>query len=240
MCIYCGTNKYRKIFINHHGPIPKDEQGRSYHIHHIDGDRNNNDPNNLRAVTLQEHYDIHKSQGDWGACAMLAMRFKFSPEETSYAARQSALKRLENGSHHFTDPEWRKKYVESDLYHDRRSAGCKTRSQRITAEGRNPFSGGSIQRESNKLRVENGTHHMLSGEIQRETQMRLVAAGKHHFQGAQNPGVKAMQQRIKQGTHHLQNNNPNSVRVQCPHCSKIGGAVNMKRYHFDKCKLKVD
>jgi len=26
-------------------------------------------------------------------------------------------------------------------------------------------------------------------------------------------------------------------KVQCPHCEKIGGAGNMKRYHFDNCKV---
>jgi hypothetical protein len=26
--------------------------------------------------------------------------------------------------------------------------------------------------------------------------------------------------------------------VQCPHCGKKGGANNMPRYHFEKCKLK--
>ena len=25
--------------------------------------------------------------------------------------------------------------------------------------------------------------------------------------------------------------------IECPHCKKIGGASNMKRYHFDFCKL---
>ena len=240
MCIYCGTNKYRKIYINHHGPIPVDDYGRSYHIHHIDGNHNNNDPNNLKAVTLQEHYDIHKSQGDWGACVLLAMKFNISPEETSLAARQSALKRIQEGTHHFIDPEWRKKYIESDLYHDRRSAGAKRGQGRRTAEGRNPFSGGSIQRESNRQRIENGTHHWLSGDIQRETQRRVVAEGRHHFQGDNHPGVKAQQERLQKGTHHLQTNNPNSKQVQCPHCSKVGGAVNMKRYHFNKCKFKAD
>jgi len=28
-------------------------------------------------------------------------------------------------------------------------------------------------------------------------------------------------------------------KVKCPHCDKIGGAGNMKRYHFDFCKLKT-
>jgi menaquinone-dependent protoporphyrinogen IX oxidase len=26
--------------------------------------------------------------------------------------------------------------------------------------------------------------------------------------------------------------------TKCPYCGLIGGGTNMKRYHFDKCKLK--
>ena len=29
---------YRKIWVERHGPIPLDENGRTYEIHHIDGD----------------------------------------------------------------------------------------------------------------------------------------------------------------------------------------------------------
>jgi len=41
---------------------------------------------------------------------------------------------------------------------------------------------------------------------------------------------------------NLGKNNPNygkrrkQKRIQCPHCDKIGGVVNMKRYHMDNCK----
>ena len=27
--------------------------------------------------------------------------------------------------------------------------------------------------------------------------------------------------------------------LQCPHCNKIGSGTNMKRYHFDNCKMKT-
>lgn len=29
-------------------------------------------------------------------------------------------------------------------------------------------------------------------------------------------------------------------QLKCPHCSKGGGATNMKRYHFDNCKYKTN
>jgi hypothetical protein len=69
-----GTAAARKVWKSFFGIIPKDETGRSYEIHHIDGDYNNNDINNLKAVSLQEHYNIHFKQGDLAACHRMATR----------------------------------------------------------------------------------------------------------------------------------------------------------------------
>jgi hypothetical protein len=102
MCKYCGTDKHRKIYENHIGSIPKDENNRTYDIHHIDGNHSNNDPNNLIAVTIQEHFDIHKTQGNYGACLALAKRMKLTPEERSEMTRKQQLERSKNGTHHFT------------------------------------------------------------------------------------------------------------------------------------------
>jgi hypothetical protein len=99
MTIYTG-NDYRKIYESHHGTIPRDADGRSYHIHHIDGDRENNVIENLQCVSIQEHYDIHYSQGDWGACHRLAVILKLSPAEISFHARETNLERILTGSHH--------------------------------------------------------------------------------------------------------------------------------------------
>jgi hypothetical protein len=53
---------YRKIWSKSYGEIPKDEFGRSYEIHHIDGNRKNNSIENLLCVSIQEHFEIHKNQ----------------------------------------------------------------------------------------------------------------------------------------------------------------------------------
>ncbi len=45
---------HREIFKRNFGEIPK-----GYHIHHLDGNRKNNDPDNLIAVSPQMHYEIH-------------------------------------------------------------------------------------------------------------------------------------------------------------------------------------
>ncbi len=50
-----SENKYRKIWIEHFGEIPKDEHGTTYEIHHIDRDRSNNDITNLMCVSVRYH-----------------------------------------------------------------------------------------------------------------------------------------------------------------------------------------
>lgn len=96
------ANIYRKIYEEYYGPIPKESNGRTYEIHHIDGDASNNDPSNLTALTLQEHYDLHYSQGDYQACRLMAIqRMNKSPEEISELSRLAQLKLLEEGRHHF-------------------------------------------------------------------------------------------------------------------------------------------
>ena len=97
--------RYRKIYIEHHGTIPKDAEGRSYEIHHIDGNHSNNDISNLICVSIQEHYNIHYAQGDFGACYFMALRMKKTVEElreiASLAGKKSASRRINAGTHHW-------------------------------------------------------------------------------------------------------------------------------------------
>jgi hypothetical protein len=66
--------KYRKIWEAYFGEIPKDEDGRSFEIHHIDGNRKNNSIENLRCVSIKEHYEIHLKQGDFAAAAFIKQK----------------------------------------------------------------------------------------------------------------------------------------------------------------------
>jgi hypothetical protein len=66
--------QYRKVWENTYGAIPKDDKGRSYDIHHIDGNRENNNISNLKAVSLEEHWKIHFDQGDYLESNMIAER----------------------------------------------------------------------------------------------------------------------------------------------------------------------
>lgn len=98
---------YRKIWRDVNGPIPKDEDGRSYEIHHINGDHSDNRLENLKCVSIREHFEIHLSQGDYGAAAAVAKRMKIAPEEQkrldSLAGKQAFKEK--KGFHAFTAEE---------------------------------------------------------------------------------------------------------------------------------------
>jgi hypothetical protein len=83
---------HRKIWQKHYGEIPKDEKGRTYDIHHIDGNPLNNDISNLVALSRREHYETHKRQGDWAACLILAESTNFTAEQLSDIAKRTAEK----------------------------------------------------------------------------------------------------------------------------------------------------
>jgi hypothetical protein len=124
MCIYCGTTKYRKIYENHYDPIPKDETGRTYDIHHIDGNRKNNKPENLKAVTIQEHYDIHYAQRDWSACHRIATKMNLSHEHLSELTKLHNKKMVENGTHPFLGGELQRKQIEEGTHPTQQEWKC--------------------------------------------------------------------------------------------------------------------
>jgi hypothetical protein len=101
MCIYCGSDNYRKIYKHHHGKIPKEPNGRTYEIHHIDGNHSNNNPSNLTAVTLQEHYNIHYERKEYKACHLIGGKLKLDNQILIELLRLAANRRVELGTHNF-------------------------------------------------------------------------------------------------------------------------------------------
>lgn len=212
MCIYCGTNKYRKIYEQHVGPIPKDEQGRSYDVHHIDGNRNNNSPDNLIAVSIEDHLKIHQSQCDWGAVMALKNRLSQCPELRSASTTAANLQRVANGTHPFV--------------------GASNPSYARVQNGTHHFLDGSISRKTTQQRLQAGTHNFLGPENNK----RMIESGIHPFT---KPGFskQVQEKRLRDGTHHLlthrvcphcgkEGKGPTMLRFHFDRCkSKPGDAV---------------
>lgn len=231
MCIYCGGSNYRKIYESHYGSIPVDENGRRYDIHHIDGNRKNNDISNLQAVTIEEHLSIHAERGEWNACQAIILRMQMSPGEISQAAKELNYKRVQNGTHPWVGGDQQRKLA-------------KTRID----NGTHHWLGGELQRNQAVQRVSNGTHNFLGSK----TQLNRVENGTHPFVGGH-----LHQRLISEGRYPAQqpeNRLKNSIRQQarvlsgqhnflkesiCPHCSKIGRGSAMNRWHFNNCKHRA-
>jgi hypothetical protein len=247
-----SSNTHIRIYEDNFGPRPVDDKGRSYHIHHIDGDHSNNDPSNLLAVSPEQHYQIHIDQGDWAAALYLSQYLDMTGDEIKELARTAAHKRVSDGTHNFLgEQNPAKKKSRAGTHH---WSGPSANAKRIT-NGTHNFLG---ERNPNHRRVEEGTHNFLGPELnrrrieegthnflgERNPNRRRVEDGTHNFLGERNPNHK----RVKEGTHHFgkeftknlieSGRHVNGKIYQCPHCSKTGKGPVMKRHHFDRCKAK--
>lgn len=216
---------YRKIYEKHHGPVPVESNGRKYHIHHVDGDRTNNNPENLIAVTAQRHFEIHYEQGDIGACLALARILKIPSKTFSELCSKRSIKLTKEGRLNLLRPDHRK--------------NVSTFQHKLWNEKTHNFIG------LNEKRLANGSHNFLNSEFQSKKAIQMykdgthpligmtkkqLASGTHPFQDRLRQKKEA-QRRIEAGTHNFLG------KFVCPHCQKIGGA-GMLRWHFDYCKYR--
>ena len=160
-----NTRIAQRAYKKYYGDIPKEENGKSYHIHHKDGNYENNDPCNLVAVTALEHYNIHFQQGDYGAAYLLYGSIDISKEDMSKLSTLQNLKRVKDGTHPWLGGK----------------VARETQRRRV-AEKTHQWCDSDWQRKHVMKRVEDGTHNFLGGKIQKENQRRLLQEGKHTSQ----------------------------------------------------------
>jgi uroporphyrinogen-III decarboxylase len=97
------SKKYVKIWEKHHGK----KLSSNMEIHHIDGNRKNNEVNNLMAVTIEEHLKIHQEQHDYGAVQAILMRMSLTEDQKKLlkeCASKHQKKLLKSGKHNFQIP----------------------------------------------------------------------------------------------------------------------------------------
>jgi hypothetical protein len=207
--------EHRRAYEHYHGSIPKDSMGRTYEVHHIDGNHNNNNPLNLVAVTIQEHYNIHYSQGDFGACARIFARMNKTSKEISDEASRLQRLLVEQGKHQFQSKEFIEKYVKP------------TNTRRILDKTHNFLRRPDGSSMSADLHAKGkGSSNPAVKEKLRQKTIQQIADKKHAFTGPEN-NLK----RVANGTH------PSQIKKICPHCGKTCDTANYSKWHGDKCKV---
>ena len=210
---------YRKLWEQAYGPIPKDDEGRSYEIHHIDGNRNNNSLENLMCVSIEEHYLIHYEQGDWAACQGIIKRMNLAPDVMSERCSFFSRKRVEDGTHNFLDGsiqrETNKKRIENRTHNFLKE----NKSEKIKANDWTSEFMSELQRK----RVEDGTHNFTS-DYAVERNKKLVEEERHVFQ-TNNPTHK----RMKNGTHNFLKNHPSRQKWKCLETGEVANKASFTK-----------
>lgn len=223
---------YRKIWEAVNGPIPYDTDGRRMEIHHVDGNRRNNSLENLKLVTIQEHYDIHYAQGDWAACQSIANRMKVSHAEKSKLCSELANKRVADGTHHFQDPG----FIAADSI--RKSVTRRGKSHPLYGKKMSK-STTDKQSAAHKKLVEQGTHHLQQNDHRvrmRNVSLAKLEAGTHSFlqEETRNKIKETHSLLLKEKKHPFNSINrvdPNKTKVWCEVCNKETTLPAFKRFH---------
>lgn len=220
-----GTRKHRLVWESVNGLILKDQNNRSYEIHHIDGNHSNNDISNLKLVTIQEHYALHYAQQDWNACRLIALRMDLSPEEISRLSSMAANKRIENGTHHFL-----KGGPRDDLKGDKNPM----RRPEIAAKC-------GLKNKGKIRSIE--TKEKIGEEVKKHPKLTCI-----HCDGIFNKvnyykwhGENCLKNSNNTNKNRITNfltNNPSKKKMACEYCKIKCSLPNYNRWHGDKCRRK--
>ena len=209
---YRNSKKYRKVWEDFYGSIPY-----GFEIHHIDGNRDNNSLDNLKCVSMQEHYDIHFKQGDSAACHAISLRLNQKPN-TGWRHSEESLCKMRK-------PKQRKEGYKLSDEHKRKIGDAhrgKKRSPRpeeVRQKLRVPKSDAFKKRVSEKMSG-------VSKNLEQCPHCSKVG------------GVNVMRRFHFNNCKVVRGDLVHQQKVKCPHCLKEGGISNMKRYHFNNCKQK--
>jgi hypothetical protein len=224
--------RHRAAYAFYHGiavkDFPKDSQGRSFEVHHVDGNRANNTKDNLILVSIAEHYAIHEFQQDWGACARMAHRMGLSPKDTSRLCSLAQLKR-------FSNPAEREKAslgMKGRKANENQRKALNRTGKKSSAEHRAKISIANTGKKRSEEQLEAMRQRKLGTKASEATKLKMSLArkGKPIIWNLQNQTPEANAKRsatmkaVKWETH------------TCPHCQTVGKSNAMKRWHFDNCK----
>lgn len=260
---------YRKLYEEIHGIIPIDDHGRSFEIHHIDGNHNNNSIVNLIAVSIEEHYNIHYKQGDYNACSLICKRMNLTEKE------KINLRKLSSEWMKNNNPSSKARGIE---HWSTGTVVVKHNAEifRVSLDDPKYLNGEYVSVNKGMVTVRDITGkcfsvsvddvRYLNGELVQATKglKRTWSSEQVNENYATRRGRKWSDDEREQrnltrkpawnkgltGTHVTQNDTKNKIslklkgvpkqKVTCPHCNKTGGISSMKQWHFNKCKENID
>ncbi len=148
-------------------------------------DGNPDDPSNVVDLTPEEHIRCHillTKMLPEGSIAHYkvtsALFWMFSRKNTDYlsdeekidlyckireANRRTSRQRMENGTHHFLNSEWREQAV-----------------QKMIERGTHPRKNSALQKKLSMRAMGNGTHAFFGGELQKKVTAKRIAEGTHN------------------------------------------------------------
>jgi HNH endonuclease/NUMOD3 motif len=176
------SKRARRIWSKHNGPIPVDESGVTFDIHHRDGDWNNNNPANLQALSVLDHYRLHFAQGDWAAAWYISKRLTLTPAD--YEQIRGKISAALKGR--VMSPEWRARI--SQALTGRKADPAVVEKQRVANTGRKygPEYGRKItERQLGTRATEEARRNMSAAhrgkKASAETRLKMSAARKGQY-----------------------------------------------------------
>jgi len=231
-----------------------------YHRHHIIPRHagGTDDPSNIVKLTIEEHAEAHRllyeEHGRWqdriawqclagliGKDEMLlemnrevGKKLRGRPKSKEHREKIGASRRGKK-----TGPlseETKKKMSES------------SKGQVISEETRAKISAankGKVRTKEQKAKLSALRKGRTFSEEAKEN-MRIAQTGRKHPEEVKAKISSSCVERYKDKTKNPMYGRKHTeealakmrATIECPHCSKVGGKSNMKRYHFDNCKKK--
>jgi len=231
-----------------------------YHRHHIIPRHagGTDDPSNIVELTIEEHAEAHRKlyeeHGRWqDRIAWLGLAGLVGRDELLLEVARETGKKLrgrpKSKEHRAKIGASRKGKKTGPLSEEHKAKiSASNKGKVISEETREKIRAankGQIFSEETRKKMSVARKNRITTEETR-TKMSVAQTGRKHPEEIKAKISSSCVERYKDKTKNPMYGRKHTeealakmrATIECPHCSKVGGKSNMKRYHFDNCKKK--